>query len=68
MKVLKAIWNYLKDWKNLLTHGLIGVAIVLVALVIPVPPIYRILFLVVVVGFNLVRMNHAKRFLKLKED
>lgn len=68
MKVLKAIWNYLKDWKNLLTHGLIGVAIVLVALVIPVPPIYRILFLVVVVGFNLVRMNHAKRFLKPKED
>ncbi len=68
MKIFKAIWTYLKDWKNLLTHGLIGVAIVLVALAIPVPPIYRILFLVVAVAFNLVRMNHAKRFLKPKEE
>ncbi len=63
MKVLKAVWNYLKDWKNLLTHGLIGVGIVVVALVIPVPPIYRLVFLVLAVGFNLIRMNHAKRFL-----
>ena len=68
MKILNAIWTYLKDWKNLLTHGLIGVAIVVVALVIPVPPIFRILFLVVAVAFNLIRMNHAKRFLKPKED
>ncbi len=67
-KVLLAIWNYLKDWKNLLTHGLIGVAIVLVALVIPVAPIYRIIFLVVAVGFNLIRMNHAKRFLAPKSE
>jgi hypothetical protein len=67
-KVLMAVWNYLKDWKNLLTHGLIGVAIVIVALVIPVAPIYRIIFLVVAVGFNLIRMNHAKRFLAPKSE
>jgi hypothetical protein len=63
MKVLQAVWNYLKDWKNLLTHGLIGVGIVVVALVIPVAPIYRLIFLVLAVGFNLIRMNHTKRFL-----
>jgi hypothetical protein len=63
MKVLQAVWNYLKDWKNLLTHGLIGVGIVVVALVIPVAPIYRLVFLVLAVGFNLIRMNHSKRFL-----
>ena len=68
MKILKAVWNYLKDWKNLLTHGLIGVAIVVVALVIPVAPIYRVGILVLVVGFNLIRMNHAKRFLHQKND
>lgn len=68
MKVLKAIWNYLKDWKNLLTHGLIGVVILVVALVIPVAPIYRILILVVVVLFNVIRMNHAKRFLAAKGE
>jgi hypothetical protein len=67
MKILKAIWAYLKDWRNLLTHGLIGVAIVVVALVIPVAPIYRVGILVLVVGFNLIRMNHAKRFLHQKE-
>ena len=68
MKVLKGIWNYLKDWKNLLTHGLIGVLILVVALVIPVAPIYRILILVVVVFFNIMRMNHTKRFLSAKEE
>jgi hypothetical protein len=67
MKILKAVWAYLKDWRNLLTHGLIGVAIVVIALVIPVAPIYRIGILVLVVGFNLIRMNHAKRFLKKNE-
>lgn len=67
MKILMAIWNYLKDWKNLLTHGLIGVGIVVVALVIPIAPIYRVVFLVLVVGFNIIRMNHAKRFLARTE-
>ena len=67
MKIFNAIWTYLKDWKNLLTHGLIGVSIVVVALVIPVAPIYRVGILVLVVGFNLIRMNHAKRFLHKKD-
>lgn len=64
MKLLDAIWNYLKDWRNLLTHTLIGIGILLVAFFIPVKPIYRVLLLAAVIAFNLVRMNHAKRFLK----
>ena len=63
MKALKAIWNYLKDWKNLLAHSLIGVGILLAAFFIPVAPVYRVLLLAAVIGFNLIRMNHAKRFL-----
>lgn len=63
MKVLESIWKYLKDWKNLLAHSLIGIAILLVAFFIPVAPIYRVLLLVAVIAFNLIRMNHAKRFL-----
>ncbi len=66
MKIINGIWNYLKDWKNLLVHALIGVAILLAAFVIPVKPIYRILILLVVIGFNLIRMNHAKRFMTSK--
>lgn len=68
MKFLKAIWNYLKDWKNLLAHSLIEVGIVVVALVIPIAPIYRVVFLVLVVGFNIIRMNHSKRFLAKSEQ
>jgi len=68
MKILKPVWDYLKDWRNLLTHGLIGVGILVVALIIPVAPVYRIIFLVLAVGFNLIRMNHTKRFLTPKEE
>lgn len=67
MKILKAVWNYLRDWKNLLTHGLIGIAILLVAMIIPVAPIFRLLILAVAVGFNLIRMDHTKKFLNSKE-
>jgi sterol desaturase/sphingolipid hydroxylase (fatty acid hydroxylase superfamily) len=61
MKVLRWIWVYLKDWKNLLTHTLVGVAILLVALYLPVKPFYRIIFLVIVVAFNIVRMRFSKK-------
>lgn len=67
MEILNAIWTYLKDWKNLLSHALIGVGILLAAFFIPVQPVYRIVILVAVVVFNLIRMNHSKRFLH-KED
>ena len=61
-KILDGIWGYLKDWRNLLTHSLIGVGILAVAFFMPVQPIYRVLLLAAVIAFNLIRMNHAKRF------
>jgi hypothetical protein len=66
MKIINAIWSYLKDWKNLLVHALIGIAILLAAFVIPVKPIYRIIILLAVIGFNIIRMDHTKRFLTSK--
>ena len=66
MKIINAIWSYLKDWKNLLVHALIGVAILLAAFVIPVKPIYRIIILLAAIGFNIIRMNHTKRFMTSK--
>jgi hypothetical protein len=68
MEIFKGLLNYLKDWKNWLTHGLIGVAILVVALVIPVEPIYRVLLLLLVVGFNIIRMRYAKKHLSPKEE
>ena len=60
MKILKYIWIYLKDWKNWLTHSIIGVLILLVAFYLPVKPIYRVIILALVVSFNILRMRLEK--------
>jgi len=56
-RILSAILRYLKDWKNLLAHTLVGVAILLIALFLPVKPLYRLLILVAVVALNTLRMR-----------
>lgn len=61
MKIFSLIWIYLKDWKNLLAHTIIGVLILLVAIYLPIKPIYRIIILVIVVAFNIVRMRLSKQ-------
>lgn len=61
MKLLRWVWNYLKDWKNILAHSLIGITILLVALYLPVKPIYRIIILLLVIAFNVTRMRLAKK-------
>jgi uncharacterized membrane protein HdeD (DUF308 family) len=60
MEILKYIWTYLKDWKNWLTHSIIGVLILLVAFYLPVKPIYRVIILALVVSFNILRMRLEK--------
>jgi len=65
MKPLHWLWTYLKDWKNLLAHTVIGVLILCVAFFLPVKPIYRIIILILVVVFNIIRMKISK---KLKQD
>lgn len=58
---MRKIWEYLKDWRNLLTHSLIGVGLVAAALFIPVKPIYRIIGFCAVIAFNIVRMRLSKK-------
>ena len=60
MKALKFFWTYLKDWKNWLTHSIIGVLILFVAFYLPVEPIYRVIILAIVVTFNILRMSLEK--------
>jgi len=60
LKILKYIWTYLKDWKNWLTHSIIGVLILLVAFYLPVEPIFRVIILALVVSFNILRMRLEK--------
>jgi hypothetical protein len=61
MKILTYIWNYLKDWRNWLSHTIIGILILVVALYLPVKPIYRVLILLFVISFNILRMKRAKK-------
>ncbi len=62
MKILRAVVLYLKDWRNWLTHSLIGIGILLIAFYMPVKPLYRISLIVVVVTFNTIRMKLNKQF------
>ncbi len=58
-RVIKGLRAYLTDWKNLLTHSIVGVVILLIALFAPVSPYIRIAFVGVVVAFNVIRMRYA---------
>ena len=59
-RIFTHILIYLKDWKNLLAHAIVGVMILSVALFLPVKPIYRVIILILVIAFNLVRMRMGK--------
>lgn len=60
-KIGKYLWIYLKDWKNLLAHTLVGLLILSVAFFMPVEPIYRVGLLFVIIAFNILRMRIAKK-------
>jgi len=49
------IWEYLKNWKNLLGHALLGIAIIVVSAILPIPWWARVIVLVVLVVFNIFR-------------
>ena len=69
IKIFNALKIYLTDWKNLLAHGLVGVVLLCIALFAPVHWIYRVLFLILVVVFNVIRMRYSKnKKNKNKED
>ena len=61
MKIIRYIIAYLKDWKNWLSHSIIGVMILLVAFYLPVKPLCRLLILLMVVSFNVLRMRREKK-------
>jgi len=58
--MIKAIIKYLKDWKNILAHSIIGIAILLTALYLPIEWYYRVGILIIVIIFNLYRMKSEK--------
>ena len=59
-KLFEFLWRYLKDWKNLLAHALVGILILVVGLYLPVKPVYRIILLGVIIALNTYRMKREK--------
>ncbi|MBU0927463.1 MAG: hypothetical protein KKA67_06915 [Spirochaetes bacterium] len=60
-KIASAVWAYLKDWRNLLSHSIVGVALVVIPLALPLPAWGRALAFVALVGLNTLRMTLSKR-------
>ena len=60
-RLLRGLAAYLSDWKNLLSHALVGVALVALPLVLPLPLIGSLGVFVAIICLNLVRMSLDKR-------
>ena len=63
-KVLPTLVNYVKDWKNLLSHAIVGLALLAVAFFLPVAWYYRISIFVAIVVLNALRMRHERKSLR----
>ena len=59
-KALRGVVAYLSDWRNWLVHGLVGVALLLLAIFAPIEWWIKIIILAGVIIFNCFRMKFAK--------
>ena len=59
--IFEGVLNYLKDWKNILAHSIVGVLILVVGLALPVPPVYRVGILLLIVALNILRMRLSEK-------
>lgn len=60
-KVFNAIIKYLSDWKNWLVHALVGIALLVMVIFIPVIWWIKIIIIVIVIGLNSLRMVLEKK-------
>ncbi|KYC44734.1 MAG: hypothetical protein AMQ74_01939 [Candidatus Methanofastidiosum methylothiophilum] len=56
--VLGKIKLYLTDWKNILTHSLVGIGIVILGFFSPIHPHARITLVGSVICLNTIRMKY----------
>lgn len=60
-KVFTSLWAYLKDWKNLLVHSLVGIGLLLLAIYLPVQIYLKIGIFILVIIFNVFRMKREHK-------
>ena len=59
MKIFDALKTYLTDWKNLLTHAIVGLVLLYCLLLAPVAWYWRVILLILVIAFNVIRMRYS---------
>jgi len=57
-KILNGLKKYFMDWRNWFTHSLVGILLLAIAIFAPVSVYIKIVFIVCVIGFNVVRMKY----------
>lgn len=61
LKIWHGLKGYLTDWRNLLGHALIGVLFLVVAIWVPVQLWIKLIVIVCLVTFNVIRMRLKAR-------
>lgn len=57
-RILDGIKKYFMDWRNWLTHSLVGILLLAIAIFAPVNIYLKIVFIACVIGFNVLRMKY----------
>jgi hypothetical protein len=57
-RIFRGMKTYLIDWKNLLTHSLMGIVLSWFTLFAPITPYLRMGVIGAVVAFNIIRMRY----------
>lgn len=57
-RILNGLKKYFMDWRNWLTHSLVGILLLLIAIFAPVNVYIKIAFIACVIGFNVIRMKY----------
>lgn len=60
-KILLALKEYLCDWHNLLGHALLGIGLLIFAIWVPIDIIWKLLLILVLVIFNVIRMRISNK-------
>ena len=72
--IIKKAWRglkgYLKDWRNLLGHALLGILFVVLAIWVPINIWVKLAIIACLIAFNIIRMRRKanKALDKDKED
>ncbi len=66
-KILGGILSYLKDWKNLLGHSLLGIILLVLAIWAPINIWIKLAGMACLIVFNVFRMHRKARKTSLQE-